>query len=49
MDNFKITDAQQACMSNNFQSGKQKLLKTSAAIWFNKICRTNQLTPKYTN
>ena len=24
-----------------------KLLKTSAAIWFNKICKTKQLTPKY--
>jgi hypothetical protein len=49
MDNFKITDAQQADMSNNFKNGKQKLLKTNAAIWFNKICRINQLTPKYTN
>ena len=24
-----------------------KLLKTNAAIWFNKICRDRQLKPKY--
>jgi len=48
MDNFKINDAQQGNMNNNFQNGKQKLLKTSTAIWLNKICWINQL-PKYTN
>jgi len=32
-------------MINNFKNAKQKLLKTNAAIWFNKICRINQLTP----
>jgi hypothetical protein len=26
---------------------KQKLLKTNAEIWFNKICRINKLTPQY--
>ena len=49
MDNFKITDAQPANMSNNFKNGKQKLPKTNAAIWFNQICRKNQLMHKYTN
>jgi hypothetical protein len=24
-------------------------LKTNAVIWFNKICRSNQLAPKYVN
>jgi hypothetical protein len=47
LDNLKIIDAQQAKMSNSFKNAKQKLLKTNAAIWFNKICRINQLTPKY--
>ena len=44
-DKFKKTDAQQTKMINNFKNIKQKLLKTNAAIWFNKICGKNQLTP----
>jgi len=24
-----------------------KLLKTNGAIWFNKMCKTKQMTPKY--
>ena len=47
MGNFKIIDAQVAKMINNFKNAKQKLLKTNAAMWFNQICRLNQLTPKY--
>jgi hypothetical protein len=47
MDNFKITDAQEANIINNFKNVKEKLLKTKAAIWFNKTCRRNQLTSKY--
>jgi hypothetical protein len=38
MDNFKITDAQHAKTIEKFMNVKQKLLKTSAAIWFNTIC-----------
>lgn len=48
MGNFKIPDPQQATMINNFKNAKQKLLKTSAGIWFRKICRVNQWTPKCT-
>jgi len=48
MGNFKIPDPQQAKMINNFKNIKQKLLKTSVGIWFSKICRVNQLTPKHT-
>jgi len=48
MGNFKIPDPQQAKMINNFKNAKQKLLKASAGIWFSKICRVNQLTPKCT-
>jgi hypothetical protein len=45
----KISDTQQAWMSNNLRNADQKLLKSSAAIWFKKICRENQLTRKYAN
>jgi hypothetical protein len=47
LDNLKIIDAHQAQMINNFKNAKQKLLKTDAVVCFNKICRINQLTPKY--
>jgi hypothetical protein len=33
---FKITDAQQAGLINNCKNTKYKLLKTKAAVWFNK-------------
>jgi len=42
---IKIINAQQARLSN--KNTKLKLLKTDAAIWFNKICRDGQLKPKY--
>lgn len=29
----------------NFKNTTEKLLKTNAAIWFNKICKNRQLTP----
>jgi len=35
----KIIDAQQAKLRNNYKNTKLKLLKTNAAIWFNKICK----------
>jgi hypothetical protein len=47
MENFKIIDAQQARLSNNYENTKYKPLKTNAATWFSKICRNDQLTPKY--
>ena len=31
----------------NFKTLKRRLHKTTAAIWFNKTCRTKQLTPTY--
>jgi len=40
----KISDAQQAKMTNNLRNAEHKLLQTSATISFNKICRQNQLT-----
>ena len=43
---IKIINAQQARL-NIYKTTKLKLLKTNAAIWFNKICRDRQLKPKY--
>jgi len=37
---MKIIDAQRAKLCNNYKNTKLKLLKTNAAIWFNKLCRT---------
>jgi len=42
----KIGNAQQARI-NNCKNTKLKLLKSNAAIWFNKICRAKQLKPNY--
>ena len=47
MDNFKVNGAQQAKIIKIFKNAKQKLLKTNAAIWINKICRINKSTPQY--
>jgi hypothetical protein len=32
-----------------YKNTKENLLKTDAAIWFSKICKMNQLKPKYVN
>jgi hypothetical protein len=46
---LKITDAQRAKLGNSHKNTKLKLLKTNAAIWFNKICRIKRLKPNYIN
>jgi hypothetical protein len=46
---IKIIDAQQAKLRNNYKNTRLKLLKTNAAIWYNKMCRIKQLQPKYIN
>ena len=45
----KIIEAQQARLCNNSKSTKLKLLKTNAAIWFNKMCKIKHLKPNYIN
>jgi hypothetical protein len=45
--NIKIIEAQQAKFCNSYKNTKLKLPKTNAAVWFNKIFKTKQLTPKY--
>jgi len=42
-----IRNVKQAKVVYNFKNTKEKLLKTTAAMWFNKICKNHQLTPKY--
>jgi hypothetical protein len=44
---IKIINVKQAKIYNHYKNKKEKLLKTNAAIWFNKMCRTQQLCPKY--
>ena len=46
---IKGVNAQQAKLQNIFKNTKLKLLKMNAAIWFNKMYKTKQLTPKYFN
>ena len=45
--NMKIVDAKQAKACYTYKNTRLKLLRTSAALWFNKMCRIKQLKPKY--
>jgi hypothetical protein len=44
-ETIKVIDAQQAKYCNIYKNTKLKLLKTNAAIWFNKICRETRHPP----
>ena len=44
---IKIIEAQHTKFCNNYKNNRTKLLETNAAIWFNKIRKTKQVTPKY--
>jgi hypothetical protein len=46
---IKIVTPQQAKLMNIYKNTKVKLLKTNAAIWFNKICRDRHPQPHYIN
>jgi len=48
-ETMKFVNAQQAKPYNIYKNTKLKLLRTNAAIWFNKICRDRQLQPRYIN
>jgi hypothetical protein len=45
--NVKLSNVQQAKSAENYRKIKEKLLKTIASIWFNKICKLEQLSLKY--
>jgi len=40
---MKLSNAQQAKIINNYQNTRLKLLKTKAAIWFNRMCKIKQV------
>jgi hypothetical protein len=46
-DRIKIVDDKQVRQLSNFKNTKGKLLRTNAAIWFNKMCRIIQIKPNY--
>jgi hypothetical protein len=46
---MRIIEAQQAKLCNTYKNTRLKLLKTNAALWFNKICSIKHLKPNYIN
>jgi hypothetical protein len=44
---IKFTCAKQAKSFHEFKNTKRRLLKTIAAIWYNKACKNKQLSPNY--
>jgi hypothetical protein len=44
---IESVDAQQARLYNNYKNTRQKVLKANESVWFNKIFKTKQLTPKH--
>jgi len=44
---MKFIEAQQAKFCNTYKNTRLKLLKTNAALWFNKMCRLKHLKPNY--
>ena len=48
-ERIKVVNAKQARQHNNFKNTKCKLLRTNAAIWFNKMCRIRQIKSNYIN
>jgi hypothetical protein len=47
--NLKFISAKQAKEIYKYKNIKQKLHKTTAAIWFNKTCREKGIKPSYIN
>jgi hypothetical protein len=46
---IKYVDAKQEKLIRNYRNIKEKLKKTNASIWFNKVCKAEQLQPQYIN
>jgi hypothetical protein len=44
---MNVINAQQARIIHHYKNTKEKLLKTNAAIWCNKMCKFKHLTFKY--
>ena len=45
--NVIFVNAKQAKETYQYRNAKEKLYKTNASIWYNKICREKQLAPNY--
>ena len=45
--NVKLVNAKQTKETYRYRNTKEKLYKTNAAIWYNKICREKQQAPNY--
>jgi len=43
LNNVKFSDAQQAKIFNLYKNTKDKLLRTNAAFWYNKLCGAEHL------
>ena len=46
---IKYVDAKQAKLIPNYRNIKEKPQRTNASIWFNKVCKAEQLQPQYIN
>jgi hypothetical protein len=46
---IKIVNANLAYSINKYKNIKRKLLTCNANIYFNKMCLTQKITPKYAN
>jgi hypothetical protein len=44
---FKHDKCQKAKVTNAYKNTKEKLHRTNATIWFNKLCRSYHLKPNY--
>ena len=46
---IKFVNAKQAKTYYNYKNNKRKMYRISAAIWYNKKCKINGITPNYIN
>jgi hypothetical protein len=49
MDHLKLISDQQAKAKHAYKNAKEKIRRTSAAIWLNKMFQLNYLTSVYIN
>jgi hypothetical protein len=47
--NIKLHNVEQANPVYQYKNTKIKLYKNNAAVWYNKTCRSSQITPTYAN
>jgi phosphoserine aminotransferase len=47
INNLKLIYAQPAKIIHSYENMKKKLHRTNVAMRFNKVCRSNNLTPSY--